>query len=262
MKVSIIGVGVLGPGLPDWAHACGILRGNTPYAAAEMPRCQPDLLQGNERRRATATIRLALQVAHETVTSAGLCPEYVRSVFACSGGDTEALDNICISLASPGRPVSPGQFNNSVHNAPAGYWSIATGSHAASTSLGAYDASFVAGLLDAATVVAAEKEPVLLVAYDTPAPSALLPFRPLSASFAATLLLAPAPGPNSKGSLTISICCGRDEDQMADPALERLRLGNPAARSLPLLERVASQASGEIILPYLTGSQVAVDFEP
>lgn len=262
MIVSVNAVGVLAPGLPNWARACAILRGDEPYVAGEMPRCEPDLLQGNERRRTTSTIRLALQVAHETITSAGHSSENLRSVFACSGGDTEALDRICMSLASPGRPVSPGQFNNSVHNAPAGYWSIATGSRASSTSLCAYDASFTAGLLDAATVVSAEREPVLLVAYDTPAPAPLLPFRPLTAAFACALLLTPEGDTGSKFRMALRIGNGKTEDRLNQPDLERLRTGNPAARSLPLLAKFAAAGEGETVLPYFSGSQVIAEIQP
>ena len=259
MIVSVVSIGVAAPGLPGWEASRQVLRGEAPYVAEDLPDVVPDMLRGNERRRTTLTIRLALTVADEAVGSAGLSSRDLRSVFACSGGDTQALDSICTSLTSPGRPVSPGQFNNSVHNAPAGYWAIATGSHASSTSLGAYDASFAAGLLDASTVVLAEREPVLLVAYDTPAPPALLPFRPLSAAFAAALVLAPVDQGPGRHRVALRIEGGRDEDRMADPGLESLRTGNPAARCLPLLARIAKETAGETVLPYLPGRQVALE---
>ena len=49
--------------------------------------------------------------------------------------------------------ISPTRFHNSVHNAAAGYWGIATGATAAANALCAYDASFGAGLLEALTQV-------------------------------------------------------------------------------------------------------------
>ena len=69
---------------------------------------------------------------------------------------------ICEALARPEREVSPTSFHNSVHNAPAGYWSIATGSRLASTSICAYDVSFAAGLLEAAAYATVEHQPVML----------------------------------------------------------------------------------------------------
>ncbi|MCT7018444.1 beta-ketoacyl synthase chain length factor, partial [Salmonella enterica] len=62
--------------------------------------------------------------------------------------------------------LSPTRFHNSVHNAPAGYWTIATGCHATSSAITAGHASFGAGLLEAATLAATEQRPVLLVCSD------------------------------------------------------------------------------------------------
>src|SRR5690606_40428753 len=68
------------------------------------------------------------------------------AVFASSGGDYPIIDQICKALCEPERLVSPTQFHNSVHNSAAGYWSIATGSRAPSTSISAFDDTFAAGL--------------------------------------------------------------------------------------------------------------------
>ena len=80
----------------------------------------------------------------------------IATVFASCGGDGPITHQICEVLAGPDRAVSPTAFHNSVHNAPAGYWSIATRSRAPSTSLCGHDGSFAAGLLEAATQVLAE----------------------------------------------------------------------------------------------------------
>jgi hypothetical protein len=53
--------------------------------------------------------------------------------------------------------VSPTLFHNSVHNTPAGYFSIATGIQTASVSLSAGDNTFSAGLIEALTQVLIEK---------------------------------------------------------------------------------------------------------
>ncbi len=59
--------------------------------------------------------------------------------------------------------MSPTQFHNSVHNAAAGYWSIAHGSRQPATCLGAHDWTWAAALLKAVAEVAATGAPVLLV---------------------------------------------------------------------------------------------------
>ena len=92
---------------------------------------------------------------------------------------------------APAREVSPTSFHNSVYNAPAGYWSIATHSRLASTSVCAYDVSFAAGLFEAAAYATVEHQPVMLIASDLPFPAPLHAIRPVEESFAAALLMTP-----------------------------------------------------------------------
>ena len=74
-----------------------------------------------------------------------------------SGGDGQNCHELCHALSLANREVSPTRFANSVHNAPAGYWSIATGAMVESNVLCAFDASFVAGLLEALTQIAVDQ---------------------------------------------------------------------------------------------------------
>jgi hypothetical protein len=172
------------------------------------------------------------------------------------------LDKLLNALTLPEKPVSPNLFNNSVHNAPTGYWSIATGSQQTSTSLTAYDASFAAGLLDAMSLLVVEQRPVLLVSYDAPPASPLLPFRPVKIPFAVALLLSASRSPHSQSRITINVVYGQQEDSLQDTHLEALRVGNPAARSLPLLQAMAEQQQRSVMLPYLPASQILVRHEP
>ena len=160
MQAKICGVGLLAPGLPSWKRGRAILNGETAYQYDAMPPFDIGPLPPNERRRTTNVVRLSLHVAREAIAEAPVDPADLYSVFSCSGGDTETLDKICSALTLPERPVSPNQFHNSVHNAPAGYWAIATGSRNPSTSLSAYDTSFSAGLLEAISLVLVEAQPV------------------------------------------------------------------------------------------------------
>jgi hypothetical protein len=54
--------------------------------------------------------------------------------------------------------LSPTRFHHSVHNAASGYWAMASHSMAASTALSAFQNSFAAGLLEAATQCAADEQ--------------------------------------------------------------------------------------------------------
>lgn len=262
MELYLTGIGLCAPGLPDWPTGRAVLTGQRPYRPEEPPRFDRVRLPANEKRRATLTVRLALQAAAEALADTGPDPCQCGAVFACSGGNTEALDALCRALTEPGRPVSPGQFNHSVHNAPLGYWAISTGSVQPAVSLGAYDASFAAGLLEAGALAWLERLPALLVAYDTPPPPALQPFRAVVAPFAVALLLAPEPASGGTIRLRRLRIQPGAAAATSDPALERLRQSNPAARSLPLLHRLATGQSGTVALPYLADARLELTLEP
>jgi hypothetical protein len=249
--VFIESVGVAAPGLPDWLATRSALANGQDYVAAEFQRYAPNLLPPNERRRATSICRLAFQVAEEALRGSSISPQEMGAVFASSGGDTEVMDRQCKVLATAERTMSPIDFHNSVHNAPAGYWSIATGSRMPSTSLSAFDSSFAAGLLEAASMVRAESMPVLLACYDIRPPLPLWHSRPLEAPFGVSFILAAERGSDSLAHLEMLGISADAETSMQGAALEKLRTGNPAARSLPLLLALARGEAREVALPYL-----------
>ena len=260
-SVYVDSIGLAGPGLAGWRDARPVLSGETEYLPDPLPSYTAELLPANERRRITPTIRLALKVAEEAASASAMPRISACAVFASSGGDTELIDKICRALTLPERPVSPTQFHNSVHNAPAGYWSIATGSLMPSVTIDAHDASFVAGLLEAMAQVSVESVPVLMVAYDYPAPDPLARIAHNHPPFAVCLLLTPDRQPRSSVCLRIQTTRGQSLDRMQPNELERLRASNPAARSLPLLQAIAQHAGKRIVLPYLGEQQIAIDIE-
>ena len=256
------GIGLLAPGLRGWRESVFILKGTSAYHYQEIPALRSTLLPVNERRRTTHVIGLALQVAQEAITQAGVEAQQLYSVFASAEGDSEIIDKICTALTRAERPVSPTLFHNSVHNAPAGYWSIATGCTLPSTSLSAYDDSFSAGLLEAATLVLIEQTSVLLVVYDYPPPFPLSQQRGLYAPFATALLLSPKKTAQSWARLQLQPIAHGVEDRLDQENLERLRIGNPAARSLPLLRAIATGTACDVVLPYSATHRLSVAVEP
>ena len=253
VNVYVNALSVLAPGLAGWREAAVVLAGEEDYAEQPLPPFPKNLLPPNERRRATNTMKLVLQVADAVMQDGGYNARQVHSVFASSAGDAEIIDKICTALATPGRPVSPTHFHNSVHNAPAGYWSIGSGCRLPSISLSAHDGSFSAGLL---------------VAYDHPLPEPLAAVRRLSAPFAVALLLTVVADAASLARLTLNLLPRQRlaETRLADPALERLRAGNPAARSLPLLAALGRAQPGQtlketVVLPYLDSRDLRVVIE-
>jgi hypothetical protein len=160
-------------------------------------------------------------------------------------------------LASDDREISPTRFHNSVHNAPAGYWGIATGAAHPADSLAAFDASFSAGLIEAlARLAQRPSQPVLLIAYDAPYPQPLAATRPMVDAFATALLISSGGG---AGAGIEAALVNEPVKPMAEQDLERLRSGIPAARGLPLLALLASGKPGRVVLEYLDDLALAVE---
>ena len=94
----------------------------------------------------------------------------------------------------------------------------------------------------------AESAPVLLIAYDVPHPFPLSERRVIVAPFGVALLLNPAPGDQRLALLQLTQTTVAVSTPIADPGLETLRIGNPAARCLPLLQAMARPAGQRITL--------------
>jgi hypothetical protein len=264
MRVYVDGIGILGPGLVGWEPSRVILAGDVGYHETPSPDPPASILPPNERRRSSACVRWAVQVAQEAIEQAEADPKTLATVFACSDGEMDILNQLCTTLAMSERVVSPTLFHQSVHNAAAGYWSIATRCQQSSTALSCYDWSFGSGLLEAAAYVCTEEKTVLLVAYDLPPPIPLYAARPLHGGFAAALVLARTAAPCSLAQLDLTLSNDRSGEAtgMADPRLEALRSGNPAARSLPLLAAIARRRAAGVRLEYLEDQHLLVQVMP
>ena len=81
------GIGLLGPGLPDWPAAARVLSGAQPWAHAPTVLAAPQALPAAERRRTGAVVKLALAAGLEAVTHAGADAATLPAVFTSSGGD-------------------------------------------------------------------------------------------------------------------------------------------------------------------------------
>jgi hypothetical protein len=261
LAAYVSGIGVRGPGLSDWIATASVLTGQAPYEPVRTVLQTPMLLPAAERRRTGRAVRVALAVALEATTRAAADPAQLASVFSSSGGDGDNCHELCQALALPSREISPTRFANSVHNAAAGYWSIATGAKLESNVLCAFDASFCAGLLEALTQVAVDQNSILLVAYDTEYPEPIHAKRPVPDAFGTAMVLTPSREAASFAHIEASLD-GDPAEILTDPRLEALRRSIPAARSLPLLKRLACKTAGRTVLDYLDVSRVIVAVEP
>jgi hypothetical protein len=263
MIAFIEGVGLAGPGLRGWEASRAILAGRQAYFRAPTAVAASELLPAAERRRAGVPVKLALAAGQEALVMAGRDAAATATVFASSSGDCDNLHYILEALATPERQISPTRFHNSVHNAAAGYWSIATQCRAPSTSLCCHNASFAAGLLEAASQVVVAGAPVALVAYDHPYPEPLNTVRPIHGDFGMALLLAPQATARAIAALDVEFAPQEiAASRTADPGLEPLRTGVPAARSLPLLAALARGSRETVILEYVAGTHLRVAVTP
>ncbi len=260
LAARIDGVGLVGPGLAGWSASREALAGREPLAAAATVIPPPDALPPTERRRAGKCVRLALAGGIEAARNAGREPRDLVAIFTSSTGDGDNLHAICEQLASDDRLISPTRFHNSVHNAPAGYWGIATGSMHAADCIGAYDASFGAGLLEALARLAAQpSQPLLLIAYDAPYPPPLHAARPIPDGFCVALAMSSA-GEGAGPRIFVEVSRGQ-ASRLGDPALESMRRSIPAARALPLLAQLATGGDGDLVLDYLDDLSLHVRVE-
>lgn len=261
LVAHVDGIGLIGPGLADWPAARAVLRGEAPYVDAPPVLPAPAALPPAERRRTGQIVRLSLAVGFEAVAASALDAARLATVFSSSGADGDNCHAICEALASADRQISPTRFHNSVHNAASGYWGIASGAMAPSTSICTFEATFGAGLLEAASQVAAFDLPVLLIACDTPYPEPLHSVRPLPSCFGVALVLSPRR--SARTLARIEVATARSEvTTIGEPALEKLRRSVPAARGLPVLAAVARGAAASVTLDYLDGLQLATRIAP
>jgi hypothetical protein len=262
MLAFVEGVGLAGPGLRGWQASRAIFSGKQSHSRAPTAIAASELLPAAERRRAGVPVKLALAVGQEALVNAARDATAAATVFASSNGDCDNVHYMLETLATPERHISPTRFHNSVHNVAAGYWGIATQCRAPSTSLCCHDASFAAGLLESVSQAAVDGALVALISYDHPYPEPLNAVRPIHAEFGVALALAPKATERAVAALDVTFVPRESEaSRMADPGLEALRTGVPAARCLPLLAALARGSRETVILEY-AGAHLRVAVTP
>jgi len=263
--LRIAGVGVCASGMPTWAAARAILRGESPWQPTEPGKIDVPLLPVTERRRTNQVSRYAISAAVEAIADfpQARVPE-LASVFAAADGDGQVLASTLQALADDAASMSPTLFHNSVFNAPAGYWSIASRSRGASITVSAGTVSFAAGLLEAAIEVSTGSRAVLLVAADLPFPPELASFGVTGEAFACALLLLGEGSDGTHGTIEVSL---RANAAAVSDAEDRVSVaahfaGNSAAAALPLLACVARATAAASSLPYLDDGCVEIAYRP
>ena len=214
-------------------------------------RPQPSILPPNERRRAPDTVAVALEVAQAACLNAGRDPAQLPSVFASTYGDLAITDYMCGTLAKAPMTLSPTRFHNSVHNAAAGYWSIATGCRQPYCALGAGQYTFAAGLFAAALQACADQTDVLLVAYDIEARGPLARIAHSQGILGVALVLSVAQaGASMRMQLAVTETAPAQASQSGS--------ANAMAASLPLIAALERKAEEVLSLPLGPDSSLEV----
>lgn len=262
LEANIQGIGFWSSYLPGWAVAQQVMRGEAAPASTPASRPQPSLLPAAERRRAPDTLAVALEVALQACESASIAPGVPMSVFASTHGDLAISDYMCETLVETPTLISPIRFHNSVHNAAAGYWSIATSSTATYTAISAYVHTFGVGLLEAITQMLAEDAPVLYVAYDIAAKGPLGTVAPSTGLLGAALLLSPQAA-GAKAKLTCAVRHGR-KPQITSSRTQAgaATASNAMSPSVPLFEALALRDPQEVVVSLSTDSELQVRVQP
>ncbi|MEP7042347.1 MAG: beta-ketoacyl synthase chain length factor [Dokdonella sp.] len=258
----IDGIGWWSPGVPDWEHAARLLRGEDTATSDAAAKPAATVLPPTERRRAPESVRLACEVAGQACAMAAREPSTLACVFASAHGDTATTDALCATLADAPLETSPTRFHNSVHNAPAGYWTIAAQCRASSSAIAAGPGTFAAGLFEAAVEARADACAVLFAAYDIAACGALTDVVDNSAPFAVALIVSHARSPRTCASLHL-----RHEAQAAPATAPPARLAalaatNRIAAALPLFVALANGEPTSLRLRNGAHTMLAIEVRP
>jgi len=235
-RLYVNGIGFAAPGIDSAAGLAAHFNGAA-WSSAEGWKPAPASLPRRQALRLSDSIRLAIMVAEQIGDAV---PDQAAWVFASSIGEGGTLNEILTSLSQSEIMVQPLRFQNSVHNAAQGQWSIVAKAMGPATSIAAYDDTVGAGLLKAMMQAALEKTPVGLVVFDAPLPSPLHEKRPLDLPMAASLALSPEPTPDSLCVLDIEMMAeaGPVDLDRANIAAGLIDSGNPVRFILPLLNRI------------------------
>ena len=103
-----------------------------------------------------------------------------------------------------------------------------------------------------------------MVVFDEPLPPPLHDCRPLAGPFAVALVLSPEPESAHLAALNLSHARadGRAPSEPEGVGLRALWQGNPAARSLPLLQAIAKGRAGMLVLEERNGSVITLETRP
>lgn len=249
MNITILSLGITAPGIKNLDHFKENVLNNKPFDLSEsLEKYSPSFLPANERRRTTPTIKLALKTAEEALNnyqkSTSTPVKNLPTIFVSKDGDTMISAKMCEATSEEEPLISPTQFHNSVHNAPAGYWMIGQQKTSAASAISAGNEAIANGLLEAFLQSEEVKKPVLIVFYDLTIDQKILSTslgieKPMF-SFSMVLSVSEYAKTSSYPFLSFEFVSELAEEKSTNPYK-----GLPAAEGFPLLKSIIELVSNQ-----------------
>ncbi len=255
-------IGVAGSQFKTWEELQAALNDTKELNEALSDVYKTTILRPNEARRTSVTIKMVLQAAEETLSQSSFTADQLFSVFVSSDGDPNILQSICQELATEDKFISPTQFHNSVHNAPAGYWSIGHQSMKGANSLACGDSSLAGGLVEASSLLDAGEDAILLVCFDLKSPTPLDSARAIRYSLAFSMIVTKTQQAESICAINFAIKSNNiGVSTMLNTALDGYCDDSPASKGLPFLEAIANQKLKNLKLHYSSSLVLNVNID-
>ena len=193
---GLMGIGLWTPRHPSmeaWLNATFAEAGPSPV---------PGLLPPPLRRRSGPLARMVAEVVSQSALEGGADLSSTPLVYGSVYGETSAAVEMMGAFGQGEGLPSPTTFHNSVHNAPAGYVSIATGCRGFSSSIAAGPETTAMALLEGMALLRQRGGDVIVVLADEPVPEPLGDSRAFPAAAVAFHLRA-MPGKTALARITV-----------------------------------------------------------
>lgn len=205
----------------------------------------PESIPARARRRYSPQTLLAIQAAENIAPALA---QDAAWVFGSAYGEGETLQLILEALRGPTMAIRPTRFQNSVHNAASGQWTIARSIRTAATSICAAQHTAGSSLLKALLQVQLEQRPVGVVLFDAPLPAPLDTSHHLTCPAGAGLALSNHQSPQSVARIAFSLAKTQETAPQTRYGQAAIASLNPVFSILPLFERLTGIGTGDIAL--------------
>jgi hypothetical protein len=208
-------------------------------------KATPESIANRSYRRHSPQTLLAIQVAERIAPA---LTDRAAWVFGSAFGEGETLKIILDALCTPNMAIRPTRFQNSVHNAASGQWTIARSIRSAATSICGGDCTAGSSMLKTLLQIQLEDRPVGMVLFDAPLPYPLSGSHRLTVPAGAGFALSPSKSPKSIAAIEYTLCEAAHSQVSSVFSQKALATDNPVFAILPLIECLFYQGEGDVII--------------